>query len=440
MSDATRSVEAEQALLGALMLDSGSIDRVEDVSVEHFSVCVHRQIYSAIIWLYENSKPTDIVSVFERLRETGHDVEMQYLNDLVSATPSSAGVARYAEVIRSKALERGLISAGSKIIEVATSALPTDEKIDTAQSEIESVTSKRARKVARHIGDIATESVKTVSGRSEGLESVIRTGISAIDRALCGGLRRGNLVIVAARPSVGKTAFAQTIGMYAAREHSVMMLSMEMSCREVGDRALAQIGSIPLDWIMSPDQNDDYWSRLVDASAFCGQLKFYVDDQSGLSIFDVKSKARAHKRRAGLDLLIVDYLQLMVGNRENRNAEIEEISRGLKTIAKELDVAVVALSQLSRRCEERNNKRPTLSDLRDSGAIEQDADIVMMLYAEERYNDAPEWSGIRELLIEKNRQGGVCSIPLMYIGNLTKFAQLQGDLPKRRGRRDDEYF
>lgn len=442
MSEAPMSAVAEQAVLGALMLDASAIDRIGGLKAEHFAVGDHRAIFATIAALAAHGKPTDFVSVYEAMRERGAEANLSYLNELVGNTPSSAGVERYAEVVIGKAIERGLLSAGARIGELAHAQIPVAEKLDLAQREIGLlVEQRRERGGATMLADALADGLRLLDERVNGDARVLPLGYDRIDNMLCGGPRRGNLVVVAARPSVGKTAFAVCAGMNVARTHSVLMLSMEMSRHEVVDRVLARASRVPLDWIMRPNDDRGNWERVADATIGLGKLKFGVDDEGGLTLLDVRMKARAHKRQHGLDVLIVDYLQLMAGSgKDSRNAEIEEISRGLKALAKELDIVVIALSQLNRTPEHRANKRPMLSDLRDSGAIEQDADVVLMLHAEERYSDDPAWRGIREVLIEKNRQGQVGMVPMTYIGHLTSFENFAGKLPSAASSSDAERF
>jgi len=261
--------------------------------------------------------------------------------------------------------------------------------------------------------------------RMSGGSNAISTGFPALDARLNGGVRRGGLVVLAARPKMGKTALAVNIACHAAVDHAVSVLSMEMPRTELHDRNLAALGQIPLPHLLQPNlMTDQDWGNLTHAAMKISTLNLFLDDQGGLRILDVRMKAKGMKRRHGLDLLVIDYLQLMEGDGDNRNAQIEGITRGLKALAKELDIAIILLSQLNRKLEERPNKRPMPSDLRDSGAIEQDADAVIFLYRDEVYNPDSHDVGICEVDVALFRQGAPGRVALTYIGEQTRFASL----------------
>ena len=275
--------------------------------------------------------------------------------------------------------------------------------------------------LAKHIGELEE--------RMAGGVKAISTGYPAVDAKLNGGLRRGELVVLAARPKMGKTGLALNVACNVAEDCAVLVLSMEMPRMQLHDRNIASIGQIPLPHLLQPSMmTDQDWSNLTHAAVKIERMNLFLDDQGGLRLLDVRMKAKGTKRRHGLDLLVIDYLQLMEGDGDNRNAQIEGITRGLKALAKELDIAIVLLSQLNRKLEERPNKRPMPSDLRDSGAIEQDADAVIFLYRDEVYNpDSPD-KGTAEIIIGKQRNGPIGAVRLTWMGMYTKFGNYSGSL------------
>ncbi len=292
------------------------------------------------------------------------------------------------------------------------------------------------------IRDVLTRSVGLLQKRGEGGESGLATGFSDLDSRLTGGMRPGNLIIVAGRPAMGKTAFAVDVAMRVAMErHPALILSMEMGDTELADRLIANAGRVALSAVLAGDMEGDNGDRIMTAVSKLHDLPLIIDEQGGLTMFDVASKARSVKRKHGLSLMVVDYLQLMSGDGDTRNSQIEQITRGMKSLAKELQIPIVLLSQLSRKCEERTNRRPIPSDLRESGAIEQDADVILMVYRDEVYSpDSPD-KGTAELIVAKNRQGAIGTVRLAYIGDQTRFEQLahgwqpaEVDRPMKKGR------
>jgi replicative DNA helicase len=440
------SAEAEQSVLGGLLLDNSAWDRVADfIHADHFYRYDHRIIFEHIVRLINNAKPADVITVFESLDSVGKAEELgglSYLNALAQNTPSAANIRRYAEIVHDRSQKRQIITACHQVVDlVEGSQMDAAAMIDQLSSKLEQLVRAPQKREPALASSTLAEHIESIDARYHGAEpEAISTGLVDLDKRLNGGLRRGNLIILAARPKMGKTALALNIANHVATTGTAGVLSMEMTLRELHDRNIASIGGIHLDHLIDPKQltNED-WPRLTHAVQRISNMSLFLDDQPGLTLMDVRTKAKFIKRRMGLDLLVVDYLQLMSGEGDNRNAQIEGITRGLKNLAKELDVPIILLSQLNRKLEDRPNKRPQPADLRDSGSIEQDADIAIFLYRDEVYNPDSMDKGVCEANIALNRQGAAGIVPLTYIGEQTKFADLhrewQPPAPKQPSRR-----
>jgi replicative DNA helicase len=431
------SNEAEQSVLGALLIDNDAIDRIGDLRAEHFYRHEHRAIFTEIRAQIAQGHPCDVISVFDALRDKVQDC-LPYLNSLAQNTPSAASAGRYAGIVRDRALRRGLIAETSKMADMAFNprGKTAVEVLDAAQAAISMLAETRTAKEPTRASDALAAHVDVLDSRMSRKVSGISTGFEGVDKLLTGGPNRGALVILGARPSMGKTALALNIATNVARDYGVLFLSQEMMTGELLDRALASLGGISLGSIIRGDMDDADWTNFTAATAKIKEMNLHFDDQPALTLLDVRSKARLIKRRHGLDMLVVDYLQLMSGEGDSRNQQIEEISRGLKALAKELNIVVVALSQLSRNAA--NKSRPQLSDLRDSGAIEQDADIVIFLHREEVDNPGSPLKGFADLFIAKNRQGRLDDVLLEYEGLYTRFRDTNRPRPsmqKEAGRR-----
>ncbi len=419
------SIEAEQSVIGSILRDNDSFDRLGDLRVEHFYLGDHAAIFAELQRQIVAGKSVDVISLMVSLDGKVADLGA-YLNSITQATPSSANIARYAAIVRDKALRRALIGYGRDVADSAiNSADDSAALIDRASSRLEQLAVSRIRVEPVRAADEMTAHIGLLEQRSEGGVSAISTGYPALDAKLSGGMRRGELIVLAARPKMGKTALAINIACNAAVDYAVCVLSMEMPRMQLHDRNLASLGRIPLPHLLQPTlMTDQDWTNLTYATVKIGALNLFLDDQGGLRILDVRMKAKGMKRRHGLDLLVVDYLQLMEGDGDNRNSQIEGITRGLKALAKELDMAIILLSQLNRKLEERPNKRPMPSDLRDSGAIEQDADAVIFLYRDEVYNPETRDTGICEVDVALCRQGAPGRVALGYVGEQTRFESL----------------
>lgn len=433
------AIASEHAVLGALMGDNDCFDRIGDLRAEHFTLGDHRAIFAEIERQLSAGKPADAITVFERLQAAGQGAgDLGYLSALVQNTPGAVSVARHAAIVRERAIRRALVSLGQEISDEArTSAEEAPTLVDHATSRLEEIAHARVRKEPTHVAQGLIEHAKTLAARETEGVLAISTGFRDVDGLLNGGLRPGELVVVAARPKMGKTAFALNVAAYVARTHPVAVLSQEMPKSQLHDRNIAAVGRIPLPHILNPrNMLPDEWERMSQAVGVLEKLNLWLDDEGGLRLLDVRMKAKLVKRKAGLSVLVIDYLQLMEGEGDNRNAQIEKITRGLKALALELGITIILLSQLNRQLEQRPNKRPMPSDLRDSGAIEQDADVVIFLYRDEVYHPDTDDKGICEVDVALNRQGQSGRVALNYIGAQTKFETLASawhpSVPKRQ--------
>lgn len=438
------SADAEQSVIGAVLLNGSAIDEISTLKPESFYVESHREIYRVMVDMAAHGKTIDIITLAERISELGKDGVtggLTYLGQIASNTPSAANVKRYAEAVQSKAIERKLLAAVEDIRAAVLSAGSTKDKLNKAQSLVMAISESRQAKQPRKVSEALTDYVATLERRHAGENRGLSTGLSTLDDPLGGGLQDGNLIIVAGRPSMGKSAFTNCIGINAARDgHGVAIMSMEMTETEQIDRMVATIGRVSLQDVLEAKMSGDTGERISVAVSTLNELPIYIDEEGGLSAHEVMSKSRQVKRRFGLKLLIVDALGLMDYDSTKAVSELGQITKTFKAFAKEMNIPVVLLCQLSRKCEERQDKRPVLSDLRDSGNIEQDADVVIMLYRDEYYNPNSQDKGIAEVLIRKNRQGKTGVVPLAFIGNQTRFEVLAGEWspakleqPKRKG-------
>src|SRR5690348_538126 len=428
------SIAAEQAVLGGLLLVNQAWDLIVDrISEEDFYRREHRLIFQAIRELTEQGQPSDAVTLgewFERNGEIATIGGPAYLADLANNIPSAANITAYADIVRDKATLRNLIEAGTRI--AGDGANPegrlTPEILDAAEQRVfqlaESVARGRPQVVP--IRQPIKDAVRLLAERhaNRGQLAGLTTGFKDLDD-LTSGLQRQDLVIVAGRPSMGKTAFALNIAEAIAMraKQPVLVFSMEMSASQLAFRLISSMGRINQKDLRSGELAEEEWPRVSQAASLLSESKIFIDDTPALSPGELRSRARRMMREHGLGLVVIDYLQLMQvpGNKENRATEISEISRNLKAMAKELDVPVIALSQLNRALEQRNDKRPVMSDLRESGAIEQDADLILFIYRDEVYNKESNHKGIAEIIIGKQRNGPIDTIKLTFLGQYTKF-------------------
>ncbi|MXN75508.1 replicative DNA helicase [Burkholderia sp. 4701] len=436
------SVEAEQSVLGGLLLDNAAWDRIADfLSQGDFYRYDHRIIYEHIGRLIASTRPADVVTVYEALTTSGKadDVGgLAYLNALAQNTPSAANIRRYAEIVRDRAVLRRLVSVADEISADAFNPQGKEVRqlLDEAESKVFSIAEEGARgnQGFLEIGPLLTQVVERIDTLYHTANpsdvTGTPTGFVDLDR-MTSGMHGGELIIVAGRPSMGKTAFSMNIGEYVAVEYGlpVAVFSMEMPGTQLVMRMLGSVGRLDQHRMRTGRLTDEDWPKLTHAVQKMSEAQLFIDETGGLNPMELRSRARRLARQCGkLGLIIVDYLQLMSGSSsgENRATEISEISRSLKSLAKELDVPVIALSQLNRGLEQRPNKRPVMSDLRESGAIEQDADVILFIYRDEVYNpDSPD-KGTAEIIIGKQRNGPIGPVRLTFLGQYTKFDNFAG--------------
>ena len=427
------SVEAERAVLGGLMLDATGWDRVADrVREEDFYRRDHRLVFRAIAALIDANHPCDVLTVSEWLDAQGDPkVEggLSYVGELAESTPSAANVAAYAEIVRERAVLREMIAAGSAIADRAyrTEGRPTTELVEEAEQLVYAIGDRRrAAGEPEAIRDVIADVMERIDELHQmtGHVTGVPTGFVDLDRDTA-GLQRGDLIVVAGRPSMGKTALALNIVESAAirTQLSAIVFSMEMSSEQLTMRFLSSVGGIGAHKIRTGKLEDADWPRLTSAMTMLNESKIFLDDNAGLTPSELRARCRRLKREHDIGLVVVDYLQLMhvPGTSENRATEISEISRSLKGLARELEVPVVALSQLNRSLESRPNRRPMLSDLRESGAIEQDADVILFIYRDEVYNEESTDKGKAEIIIGKQRNGPTGKVTLTFQGEMARF-------------------
>ncbi len=428
------SIEAEQSLIGGLMLDHLAWEKVADViGADDFYRKDHRLIFSAIANLVETSNPCDVVTVSEYLDNRGELDQaggLEYIATLANETPGAANARAYARILRERAVLRALINAGN---EISGSAFATDgrmanELVDEAERLVFEIAEKgsRGRLGFKPLKKILPEAVDRIDvlHQSEGDITGVPTGFTEFDK-LTAGLQPGELVVIAGRPSMGKTTLAINIAENAAIGSKVptAIFSMEMPSQQLAFRMISSLGRVDQTHLRTGRFPDEDWSRINTAVQLMSDAPIFIDDSAALSPTDIRARSRRLQREHGLGLIVVDYLQLMEvpGNTENRATEISEISRSLKALAKELELPIIALSQLNRSVEQRTDKRPVMSDLRESGAIEQDADLILFIYREEVYNQDTPRKGIADISIAKQRNGPIGDFPLTFVGRYTKF-------------------
>ncbi|HBG50737.1 replicative DNA helicase [Candidatus Macondimonas diazotrophica] len=428
------SREAEQSLLGGLMLDEASWESVADqVTEEDFYFSAHRLIFRALAHLAETIQPRDVVTVSEWLQREGN-LEgvggLAYLGMLARDTPSAANVAAYAAIVRARSVLRQLIRIGTDIAQSGyePQGREVPELIDAAERQVFQIAEaglrhKQGFVPIRRLLSEALDKIDTLF-QSDNPITGLGTGLVDFDDKTA-GLQPGDLVIIAGRPSMGKTSFAMNLAEHAAIRDKVptAIFSMEMPGQQLAMRMISSLGRIDQSRVRTGRLADTDWPRITSAATLIAEAPMFIDDSPALSPTEIRARARRLKREHGLGLIVVDYLQLMQipGNQENRASEIAEISRSLKALAKELNVPVIALSQLNRNLEQRPNKRPVMSDLRESGGIEQDADLIIFIYRDEVYNPESPDKGSAEIIIAKQRNGPTGTVRLTFLGQYTRF-------------------
>ena len=436
-----QSDDAERSVLGGLMLVSDAWDKVADLlSSDDFYRKDHAIIFKAIHALSSKNKPCDVVTVGEWLdlhQLTEEAGGKDYLIEVASNVPGAANIKAYAEIVREKSVMRKLVQIGNDLTENAFNpeGKTSDELLEEAEKQVFGIR-EQTLKSKRGLTDIKTLLKQTIENihemsESDGEMTGIPTGFTDFDKKT-NGLQKSDLVIIAGRPAMGKTSFAMNIVERAAIKHNkkVAVFSMEMSSVQLAMRILSSLSRIPSGRLRVGDLKDDEWPRIVQQQMLLSGAELFIDDTPALSPMEVRARCRRLKRtQQGLDLIVIDYLQLMqIKGSENRVNEISEISRSLKAMAKELDVPVIALSQLNRSLEQRPNKRPVMSDLRESGAIEQDADLIVFIYRDEVYHEDSPHKGKAEIIIGKHRHGSTGMVPLTFRGEFTRFENFVNDI------------
>ncbi len=426
-----QSLEAEQSVLGSILIDSRCVaDVIGIVRPEDFYLQQNREIFEAIYTMFNFSQTIDPVTVLDKMRELGlyRDNSRDYILQLMEITPTAAHAVKYANIVRDKAMLRGLAQAASDISETVYSQVGTPaEMLEVAEKKIYALRKGERGDSLEHIGTVLHKVFDHLTELSQSDSAIpgLSTGLRDLDVKI-NGLNKGNLILVAARPAMGKTSFALNIGLNVAKKYNktVAFFSLEMSREELAMRLLASESFVDSQKLATGKLSDEEWTKLAMASAALSQTDIRVDDNGGITVAEMNAKCR---RLDNLGLVIIDYLQLMQGSGNSRPSDnrvnvVSDISRTLKVMAKELNVPVICLSQLNRAAEGRSDKRPMLSDLRESGSIEQDADSVMMLYRDDYYNPDTEEKNVAECIVSKNRHGEIGTVKLQWLPQYTTFA------------------
>ena len=428
-------IEAEQAVIGSMLTDQEAVyAAIERLKPEDFYREDNKQIYTAILNIYNKAEPIDIITLKAELSSMGKlDAVggLEYIVELPEKVPTTANVDRYIKIVEEKSLLRNLIRAANEILSSGYAQEDDVENIvDHAEKKIFDVMQKKSQKGYTTIKDVLVESFTKLEELYNQKEHItgVPTGFAELDKKTA-GLHGSELILIAARPAMGKSAFALNIGSYAATRANVpvAIFSLEMSKEQVGNRILCSEALVDSNNVRTGELNDEELGKLAETSGELSQAPIYIDDTPGISVMETRAKCRKLKLEKNIGLVIIDYLQLIQGSGKtsSREQEIAEISRSLKILAKEIEVPVIALSQLSRAVEARPDHRPMLSDLRESGSIEQDADIVMFLYRDDYYNEDSEKKNIAEVIIAKQRAGSTGTVELAWLGKYTKFANLE---------------
>ncbi|MCI9422415.1 replicative DNA helicase [Lachnospiraceae bacterium WCA-9-b2] len=430
------SIEAEQSVVGAMLMDRDAVTTASElISGNDFYQSAYGVVFDSMVELFNEGQPVDLITLQERLRSKDVPAEvssLEFVRDLLNMVSTSANVKYYAQIVADKSVMRKLIRLNEDISNVCYAGNESLEAIlEKTEKSVFELLQRRNSGEFVPIKQVVLNALERIekASKSKGTVTGIPTGFIDLDYKLS-GLQPSDLVLIAARPSMGKTAFVLNIAQYIAfkKDRSVAIFSLEMSKEQLVNRLFSLESQVDAQAIRTGNMKDSDWEKLIEGAGIIGKSRLIIDDTPGISISELRSKCRKYKLEHGLDLIIIDYLQLMTGSvgksQESRQQEISEISRSLKGLARELNVPVVALSQLSRAVESRPDKRPMLSDLRESGAIEQDADVVMFIYRDEYYNKDSEFKKQAEIIIAKQRNGPVGTVNLAWLGEYTKFANL----------------
>jgi replicative DNA helicase len=429
-----QSIEAEQAVLGAMLLDHDTISHaIETLDAGFFYKESHRKIYSAIVKLFDENKGVDMITLIEELKKHGSLDDVggpAYITNLTSSVPTSANFVHYAKIVKEKMLLRNMINAATQIVtECYDTSKEVDSVLDKSEQLIFDVSSKKVETRFFPLREVIKGSIETIDSLYQRKENItgIATGFRDLDIKTA-GLQPSDLIVVAGRPSMGKSALATCIVEHAGvvEKTPVAFFSLEMSKEQLTQRMLCSHARVDAHKVRTGFLSQSDWPRLVSAAGKLSEAPIYIDDSPGISVLELRAKARRMKAQFDIKMIVLDYLQLMQGpsGSDSRQQEISEISRSLKALARELSVPLIAISQLSRAVEQRSDHRPQLSDLRESGAIEQDADLVLLLLREEYYNPTDENKGIAEIIVAKQRNGPVGSLNLAFLGEYMRFENL----------------
>ena len=430
------SIEAEQSVVGAMLMDKDAITTAgEIISGDDFYQASYGVIFDSMIELFNEGKPVDLITLQERLKEKDVPAEiasLEFVRDLVTAVPTSANVKYYAQIVADKSVMRKMIKLNEEIENMCyVGKEPLESIMEQTEKSMFQLLQRRTTGEYVPIKQVVLNALDKIekASKSKGTVTGIPTGFIDLDYKLS-GFQPSDFILIAARPSMGKTAFVLNIAQYMAfkKNKAVAIFSLEMSKEQLVNRLFSLESQVDAQSLRTGNMKDSDWEKLIEGAGVIGQSKLIIDDTPGISISELRSKCRKYKLEHGLDIIIIDYLQLMTGSvgksSESRQQEVSDISRQLKGLARELNVPVVSLSQLSRAVESRPDKRPMLSDLRESGAIEQGADVVMFIYRDEYYNKDSEFKKQAEIIIAKQRNGPVGTVNLAWLGEYTKFANL----------------
>lgn len=430
---------AEQSVLGGMLLSKDAIaDVVESLRASDFYKPAHETIYEAILSLYGHGSPADAITVADELKKRGELTRVggaSYIHTLIASVPTAANAQYYAEIVKEHAIMRRLIEAGTKIAQLGyANETEVDTLVDQAQAEIYAVTDDNAKEDYVSFSDALEETINEIDANSNRPDGVygVPTDFIEFDE-LTGGLHGGQMIVIAARPGVGKSTLALDIARSASIHHQMttVFFSLEMSRTELAMRILSAEGKIPMSELKKGDLGTEGWTNLATLQGRIDSAPLFIDDSPNMTLMEIRAKCRRLKQRNDLKLVVLDYLQLMSSGKkvESRQQEVSEFSRSLKLLAKELDVPVIALSQLNRGSEQRTDKRPMVSDLRESGSIEQDADMVILLHREDMYNPDSERVGEADMIIAKHRGGPTRTIPLAFSGKYSRFNNMANEAP-----------
>lgn len=419
--------ESEQSVLGGLLIDNTAIDRI-DLSESDFYAHDHRLIWKAINGLIESGRPADVITVAEALEVSG-ELEraggLPYIVALSANTPSAANVRSYARTVKDRAMLRKLAAAGERIVSLAYSGGEVSASVAESQQAVMELDTAEAAQESVSLRDALRKMVERVDAAFHGNAPAVPTGFADLDEKIV-GLEPGDVIVVAGRPSMGKTALAMQIAENVSDNAPVQVFSLEMGAEALSMRMAAGVGKIDLMKLRTGQLQDDDWTRLTYALGKLNTRPLYIDDRSSLSVAQIRARARQTKRKHGLGLVVIDYIGLIDAPGENRAAAVGAVSRGIKAMARELHVPVILLCQLNRQVTGRTNHRPVLSDLRESGAIEQDADLILLLHRDDYYNPDSQWKGVAECIIGKQRNGPTGMVPLAFNAENARFGNFAG--------------